>query len=81
MLTGIRAPWGVYNRVQLSTSRNLGRLRELARYWALSIAFASQDRVGLVLFSLRFERSGWAVKKRVYLGLWNKLVFDKLRGE
>lgn len=80
MLTGVRAPWGVYNRVQLSTSWLLGRLRE-ARSRALSIALVSQDRVGLVLFSLRFERTGLAVKKRIYLGFWNKLVFAKLRRE
>lgn len=31
-----------------------------------SIALASQDRVGLILFSLRFARTGWAVEKRIY---------------
>lgn len=77
MLTGVRAPWGVCNRVWLSTSWLLGRLREARR----SRALASQDRIGLVLFSLRFEGTGLAVKKRIYLGLWNKLVFAKLRGE
>lgn len=80
MLTGVRAPWGVYNRTQLSNSPLLRGLLE-AGYRVLSIALPSQDRVGLVLFSLRSEHTGWAVKKRIYLGLWNKLVFDKLREE
>lgn len=80
MLTGVRALWGVYNRIQLSTSPLLGGLRGSVS-GAKHCSLASQDRVGLVLFSLRFDRTGWAVKKRIYLGLWNKLVFDKLRGE